>query len=100
LASTVRPHAVVERRNGRLRVVVRDPELGRLPLPLTDLRLYDIESDSVNGRRVELLEDRLRRRDVRLSVGVSRPWARTDDVPKHWLQVNNIHLDDNVLWPD
>lgn len=89
----------LDRSFGRLRVVVNDRELGTMSLALTDLRLYDLESDSVDERRVALLEDRLRRREVLLSVGVGRPWARDGDVPKHWLQVNNVHLDDNPLWP-
>lgn len=89
----------LERGNGQLRMIVRDPELGKLSLPVTDLRLYDIEGDAVAPRRVDLLEDRLRRRDLLLAVGVSRAWQRDGDEPKHWLQVNNVHLDDNLFWP-
>ncbi len=80
-------------------MILRDPELGQLVLPVTDLRLYDIEAGAVDDRRVELLAERLRRRDVLLAVGLTRCWARDGDVPRHWLQVNNVHLDDDLFWP-
>lgn len=38
---------------------------------------------------------------VILSLGLTRPWARPGDtVARHWLQVNNIHLQDNAAWTD
>lgn len=97
-----RPHSrvSVDRSYGKLRIVTTDEALGRMSLPLTDLRLYDLEAEVVDDRRVEVLEDRLRRRDVLLSVGVGRPWSPEDEEPRHWLQVNNVHLDDNPLWPE
>lgn len=34
-----------------------------------------------------------------LSVGLTRPFsARPDEPPLHWLQVNNIHLEDDPAW--
>jgi hypothetical protein len=89
----------VDRRYGRLRVDLDDSDLGRLSLPLTDVRLYDLGTNTVNERRAELLVDRLRRRAPLLAVGVGRPWAREGEEPRHWLQVNNVHLDDNLFWP-
>jgi hypothetical protein len=79
---------------------ISDPHLGSLSLPLTDLRLYDLEAGTVRDRHAELLADRLRRRTPLLSVGVGRPWAREGGEPRHWLQGNNVHLDDNPFWPD
>lgn len=36
---------------------------------------------------------------VILSVGLTRPWRHPDDsVERHWLQVNNFHLKDEVVW--
>jgi hypothetical protein len=33
---------------------------------------------------------------VIVAVGLSRPWQKLDDtVERHWLQVNNIHLEDD-----
>ena len=87
-------------RYGKLRVELSDPALGRLSLPLTDLRLYDLDTNTVDDRRAELLVDRLRRRTPLLSVGVGRSWAPEGEEPRHWLQVNNIHLDDNLFWPN
>jgi hypothetical protein len=90
----------IERWKDKVRIVVTDEDLGRLSLPLTDLRVYDLESNTVDERRLELLKDRARRRrGVLLSVGVGRPWAREGGESRHWLQVNNVHLDDNPLWP-
>jgi len=87
--------ARVDRSFGKLRITLKDGELGALSLPLTDLRLYDLELRMIHERRVELLEDRIRRRNVLLSVGVGRAWAPEGDEPRHWLQVNNIHVDDD-----
>jgi hypothetical protein len=89
----------IDRSFGKLRVVFSAGELGALSLPLTDLRLYNLESEEIDERRLELLEDRARRNAVLLSMGLSRPWAREGQQPRHWLQVNNVHLDDNPLWP-
>jgi hypothetical protein len=85
---------------GRLRLGIVDPELGALSLPITDVRLYVLATNAVNNRRATLLEDRLRRREALLSVGVGRAWAQNGGQLRHWLQVNNVHLDDNPLWPD
>ena len=84
---------------GKLRLLVAEADLGALSLPITDVRLYDPASGAVHARLAQLLEDRLRRRDALLSVGVGRPWTRNGGEPRHWLQVNNVHLDDNPLWP-
>jgi hypothetical protein len=83
---------------GRVRLLIDDPELGALRLPVNDLRLFDPVTGEARDRPAELLQDRVRRCEAILAVGLSRPWAREDDEPRHWLQVNNIHLDDNPLW--
>jgi hypothetical protein len=34
-----------------------------------------------------------------LSVGLTRPFStRPDEPPLHWLQVNNLHLEDDPAW--
>ena len=34
-----------------------------------------------------------------LCVGLSRPFQKDgDSEPRHWLQVNSIHLEDNPVW--
>jgi hypothetical protein len=36
---------------------------------------------------------------VILSVGLTRPFRKWgDSEERHWLQVNNIHLEDDPLW--
>lgn len=69
-------------------------------VPVTDLRLYE---DDQRTPRLEVVRDLSRR--IRkgvpaiLSVGVSRPWAKQGENKKrHWLQVNNVHLEDDPLW--
>jgi hypothetical protein len=84
---------------GKLKVALLDSDLGTLRVPVTDLRLHDPETGGIHERRLELVNDRLRRRRAILSVGVGRAWAPDGEEPRHWLQVNNIHLDDNPLWP-
>ena len=38
---------------------------------------------------------------VILSVGLTRPWQKAgEEVERHWLQVNNIHLQDNPVWTE
>jgi hypothetical protein len=73
-------------------------------LPLTDLRFarlhhsgsrwlfhHELVAD-VRGRLLDGVP-------VVLSVGLSRAFQRSaDDRPRHWLQVNNVHLRDGSLW--
>lgn len=86
--------------NLRLRVALDGAE--RL-LPVTDRRFYRIEAndytiaeDVVERVQARLSEDN----DVLLTVGLTR--ARrlhdADPSPRHWLQVNNVHLKDAPLW--
>jgi hypothetical protein len=81
-----------------LRVLVTD-EIGDLNLSLTDLRFYEGEKYLINEHLVRAVQAKLEREpDVLLSVGLTRPFARRRDTPRHWLQVNNIFLDgDPVL---
>jgi hypothetical protein len=88
----------IEYAKPRLRFL--DPELGSLNAPVTDLRLVEPETGALDRDRVALVQDRLRRRECLLSIGVGHVWAREEGRPRHWLQINNIHLDDNPLWPD
>ena len=83
---------------GKPRVRLNDADLGPMRLPITDLRLFDPQTGRLQERAVHLLADRLRRREVVLAVGLTRPWAREDENARHWLQINNIHLDDDPLW--
>jgi hypothetical protein len=34
-----------------------------------------------------------------LSVGLTRAWQRPDDpIPRHWVQLNNIHFQHDATW--
>lgn len=85
---------------GKPRLELYDADLGQLSVPITDLRLFHADSGELRPDRFNLMADRLRRRDCLLSVGVGHVWAREAGEPRHWLQINNVHLDDNPLWPD
>jgi len=71
-----------------------------LNLSVTDLRLY--KDDHVTPRRkvVEQIAKRVKEGvGVILSMGLTRPWTKPgDNAPRHWLQVNNIHLEDDPTW--
>jgi hypothetical protein len=71
-------------------------------LSVTDLRLY--RDDQVTPRR-ELVGQIAARiatgAGVIVAVGLSRPWQKLDDTAaRHWLQVNNLHLQDDPAWQD
>ena len=63
---------------------------------VTDLRLYGEDCMTPNPGLVKTIVEFLSGGgNVILSVGLTRPYApRPDRAPKHWLQVNNIHLGD------
>ena len=71
-------------------------------LSVTDLRLYS--DDQVTPRRdlVGQIAARIARgAGAIVAVGLSRPWQKLDDiVERHWLQVNNIHLEDDPAWQE
>jgi hypothetical protein len=84
---------------GKLRLAVTDGAL-TVSLPVTDLRLF--ERDHVTPRRVLVAEIATRlAREVPcvLCLGLTRPWQKPgESAPRHWLQVNNIHLRDRLEW--
>ena len=66
------------------------------------LRLHATDRETPKRDAVRRVMDRLAAGEgVVLSVGLSRPFQKSGDaVPKHWLQVNNIHLESEPLWRD
>jgi len=98
LAPKERPWLYVDHR-GTVRMVL-ECLTPSVDLPVTDLRLY--ERDHRTPRR-DLVADVQRRIgagvEVILSLGLTRPWRKqSDTIKRHWLQVNNIHLQDKPLW--
>lgn len=67
---------------------------GLLRVPVTDVRLYGEDHITIDDQQVDYFSERLvQRQRVLLSVGVSRPYRRSEEQPAmHWLQVNNIHF--------
>jgi hypothetical protein len=102
LAPSGQPQIVIEERDDRapsIRLQFADGAM-RLNLSVTDLRFW--EDDHVTPR-YDVVQDVSRRLDqgipCLLSVGLTRPFAsRAEEAPVHWLQVNNIHLEDNPAW--
>jgi hypothetical protein len=78
---------------------VWDGEL-RLDLSVTDLRLYADDGARPDTARVREIAARLDHGvPALLGVGLTRPFAsRPNEAPVHWLQVNNIHLEDDPAW--
>ena len=69
-------------------------------LAVTDLRMYERDHKTP---RVDLVTDVQSRieagAEVILSVGLTRAWRKQGDTAeRHWLQINNIHLQDDPLW--
>ncbi len=81
-----------------LRIAINDPVLGKLDLGITDVRFFQDDFITVNEETVESAQERIDS-GVRLllSVGLTRATVPADK-PVHWLQVNNIHLEDHPTW--
>ncbi len=84
---------------GTVRLVL-DYLLPSVDLSVNDLRLYEMDGRTPRRDLVASVEKRLKSGvEAILSVGLTRPWQKRGDTDKrHWLQVNNIHLEDNPLW--
>jgi len=67
---------------------------------VTDIRLYQDDHATPDCTIVEEVRRRLHRPGaVILSMGLTRAYAPSAEAkPLHWLQVNNIHLEDDPTW--
>jgi hypothetical protein len=68
--------------------------------PVTDLRLYGEDHYSPLVSLVEEMQHKIRTsQGVILSVGLTRAFAvAPDQPPVHWLQVNNLHFQEQPVW--
>ena len=74
--------------------------------PVTDVRLYDADQQTPRRQVIERLNQRLQRgAPVILAVGLSRAYGASGasgrtpaEAPRHWLMVNNLHLQDQPIW--
>ncbi|MEA3200842.1 MAG: hypothetical protein QOE90_2270 [Thermoplasmata archaeon] len=70
-----------------------------LTVALTDIRLVQADQKTLDARAAQRLGERLRAEECLLAVGVGRAWTKpSDDRPRHWLQVNNVHFPTAVDW--
>jgi hypothetical protein len=84
---------------GKIRAIIRDGTF-TVDLSVTDLRLCDTDHRTPKMALIEQIDAQMRRGvRVILSVGLARSWQQPDDTAaRHWLQVNNIHLEDGAVW--
>jgi hypothetical protein len=84
---------------GTVRMVL-DYLMPSVDLSVNDLRLYERDHKTPRRDLVESVQRRLEAGgEAILSVGLTRPWQKRGDTEeRHWLQVNNIHLQDGPLW--
>ena len=97
------PHLFVQRRDplsrGRIRIRFQS---GRheFELGVTDIRWYREDHVTPDPDLVQRVARRLQEGpEVIFSVGLTRAFQSTPDEPAlHWLQVNNIHFEDDPCW--
>jgi hypothetical protein len=84
---------------GTVRMVL-DYLIPSVDLSVNDLRLYERDGRTPRRNLVDSVQRRLKAGvEIILSVGLTRPWQKWGDTEeRHWLQVNNIHLEDHPLW--
>jgi hypothetical protein len=84
---------------GTVRMVL-DYLMPSVDLSVNDLRLYERDGRKPRRNLVQSAQKRLEAGvETVLSVGLTRPWRKwNDDAERHWLQLNNIHLEDDPLW--
>ena len=81
-----------------LRLRFKDPILGKLDLGITDVRFFEDDFITVKEEVVAAVQTSIGRGiKLLLSVGLTRATVPADK-PLHWLQVNNIHLEDEARW--
>ncbi|HWE64867.1 MAG TPA: hypothetical protein VHB98_24400 [Chloroflexota bacterium] len=101
----LRPNALSFDRNerGRIRIVLAEAsDAETISLSLTDLRFYQADHQTPRWDLVQAVSARIAAGvPVLVSVGLGRPYrALGDSAYRHWLQVNNLHLQDDPLWQE
>ena len=84
---------------GNLRAKIYDGTFD-IDLSVTDLRFYKGDEHRLQGRVAADVQRRIKKGvGVIISVGLAQAFvARGDTTRRHWLQVNNIHLEDDPTW--
>jgi hypothetical protein len=83
---------------GKLRAAITDGNFDPI-LSVTDVALYEEDHETPKENLLKQINKRLQDGNpVILSVGLTRAFRPHDDsVAQHWLQVNNIHLKEQIL---
>jgi len=84
---------------GKIRAQVADGTFD-VDLSVTDLRLYAEDQKTPRAKVIADMQRRIKRGvGVILSVGLARAFQVSGDTARrHWLQVNNLHLEDDPAW--
>jgi hypothetical protein len=91
LASAVRPTVSIDAYD-KVKLALEDGG-SRLSVTVADLRLYEADQKTPDAAAVRRLQAKLKgRSEAFLAVGLSRPFAKAGGAPRHWLQINNVHV--------
>jgi hypothetical protein len=95
------PPSIAINRWGKIRAQVADGTFD-VDLSVTDLRLYEKDQQTPRAAAVASIQQRIDQGvGVILSVGLARAFQVSGDARRrHWLQVNNFHLEDAPVWTD
>jgi len=81
----------------KLRIVISDGRFN-CDLSVTDIRFYEKDHETPRLEVVQGVAERLAKGRALLSVSLSRAFLKDDQTAAlHWLQVNNIHLEEDPL---
>ena len=96
---TATPPSITISRWGKIRAQVADGTFD-VDLSVTDLRLYGTDQTTPRAKVIADVQRRIQRGvGVILSVGLARAFQVSGDtVRRHWLQVNNLYLEDDPAW--
>jgi len=99
LSLSTPPRLYMDRFRDKVRVTFNDGTFN-VDLSVTDLRLYEADLKTPRKKKIKHVAQQIRSgTKVILGVGLTRPWQKNGDTEKyHWLQANNIHLEDDPVW--
>jgi hypothetical protein len=91
LAPTVRPTVSIDSYD-KVKLALEDGGK-KFSVTVADLRLYEADQKTPDPAAIRRLQAELEGdSEVFLAVGLSRPFAKAGGAPRHWLQINNIHV--------